>query len=53
MNRILFPALLMAQPALADEGLHHHPHGIETGWIVLALAAAALGWFAARQWGGK
>lgn len=40
MTRILFPALaLMAAPALAHDGLHFHPHGIQFGW----LAAAAVG----------
>lgn len=38
MARILTPALLvMAAPALAHPGLHHHPHGIGWGWVVAAL----------------
>jgi hypothetical protein len=38
MFRILTPVLpLMVSPALAHEGLHHHPHGIEWGWVVSAL----------------
>lgn len=42
MTRILFPALaLTATPALAHEGLHFHPHGIEHGWIGVALIAVA------------
>ncbi|MDP2084826.1 MAG: hypothetical protein Q8K20_06495 [Gemmobacter sp.] len=53
MLRILLPALLVGTPALAHEGLHHHPHGIETGWIV----AAGLGVVAAlallRLWGRR
>lgn len=49
MTRILFPALvLMAQPALAHEGLHHHPHGIEYGWIIAALAGFGGSWVLAR-----
>lgn len=32
-------ASLAAVPALADPGLHHHPHGIAAGWI---MAAAVL-----------
>ncbi len=38
MFRITFPAaLILPLAALADEGLHHHPHGIEYGWIAAAL----------------
>jgi hypothetical protein len=29
-------ASLAATPALADPGLHHHPHGVAAGWIVAA-----------------
>ena len=32
---------LAAVPALADPGLHHHPHGISAGWIVLAAVLVA------------
>lgn len=40
MSRLALPALLLLPPpALAHGGLHHHPHGIEFGW----LAAAAIG----------
>lgn len=31
---------LLAAPALADAGLHHHPHGIAAGWIVAAAVLA-------------
>lgn len=34
---------LLATPALAHEGLHHHPHGIEFGWIAAALVGSAIG----------
>ena len=30
----------VAKPALADPGLHHHPHGIAAGWIVAAAVLA-------------
>lgn len=33
-------ATLAAAPALADPGLHHHPHGITAGWIVAAAVLA-------------
>lgn len=33
-------AALLAAPALADPGLHHHPHGIAEGWIVAAAVLA-------------
>ena len=33
-------AALAAAPALADPGLHHHPHGITAGWIVAAAVLA-------------
>jgi hypothetical protein len=38
---ILLPCL--AGPALADAGLHHHPHGIEFGWVAIALAGSVVG----------
>ena len=34
-------ASLAAVPALADPGLHHHPHGIAAGWIVAAAVLVA------------
>jgi len=43
--RIALPLALLATPALAHDGVHAHPHGIE-GWVVglalLAIAAACL-----------
>jgi hypothetical protein len=53
MTRILFPALLIAAPALAHDGLHHHPHGVEYGWIAAALAGVLGGLVLARLWGRK
>lgn len=45
MSRMLFPVLvLMATPALAHDGFHPHPHGIEYGWIVAALVGLAAGY---------
>ena len=45
MSRILPALAVLPAPALAHEGLHHHPHGAEGVWLALtaALAAAALG----------
>jgi hypothetical protein len=43
MFRILLPALLIGTPALAHDGLHHHPHGIEQGWVVAAAVALGAG----------
>lgn len=44
MARILVPALTFtALPALAHDGFHPHPHGIEYGWIVAALVGIAGG----------
>ena len=48
MIRILLPALLIGSPALAHDGLHHHPHGIEWGWIIAALVGVAAGLVLAR-----
>ncbi|MGL4237175.1 hypothetical protein [Tabrizicola sp.] len=50
MTRILFPALLLAAPASAHEGLHLHPHGIEYGWLAVAALGAliAVGVFGRR-----
>ena len=31
--RYALPLLLLASPALAHDGIHAHPHGLE-GWIV-------------------
>ncbi|MEF3049319.1 hypothetical protein [Pseudotabrizicola sp. L79] len=54
MHRMSVPALLMlATPVAAHDGLHHHPHGIEYGWVAFAVLAAAAGWVAARFWGRK
>jgi hypothetical protein len=43
MSRLTPLALLFATPALANEGLHHHPHGIEFGWVTAALIGSILG----------
>lgn len=44
MARLLAPVLTFtALPALAHDGFHPHPHGIELGWIVAALVGAAGG----------
>ena len=34
--------------AFADSGLHQHPHGLEYGWVVLALLAGLVGYALAR-----
>lgn len=43
----------LATPALAHEGLHHHPHGVDILWAVLALAAGiaimGLSWLRGRR----
>lgn len=54
MVRMLFPALiLLAAPALAHDGFHPHPHGIEYGWIVAAALGVAggfaLSWLRGRK----
>jgi hypothetical protein len=44
MSRLTVLVLsLLATPALAHEGLHHHPHGIEFGWLAAALVVSAIG----------
>ena len=44
MSRLFLLVLpLLATPALAHEGLHHHPHGIEFGWVAAALVGSAIG----------
>jgi hypothetical protein len=48
MTRILLPALLVGTPVLAHDGLHHHPHGIEWGWVIAALVGLAAGLALAR-----
>jgi hypothetical protein len=53
MSRILFPALLVGTPVLADPGLHHHPHGIELGWVAVAVISGGVGFALARLWRRK
>ena len=54
MARMLFPVLvLMAVPAMAHDGFHPHPHGIELGWIVAALVGLAGGIALSRFRGRK
>jgi hypothetical protein len=44
MSRISLAFLpFLATPALAHEGLHHHPHGIEFGWLGVALLGSIVG----------
>ncbi len=44
MSRLFCLVLLpLAFPAFADAGLHHHPHGIEFGWVLSALLGSILG----------
>ncbi|MDX1717717.1 MAG: peptidase M23 [Anderseniella sp.] len=31
---------LTSLPAIAHDGVHLHPHGIEAGWTMLAIVAA-------------
>lgn len=47
MIRMLFPALILAGPAMAHDGAHIHAHGtdyatLSVGLTVLALAAVVL-----------
>lgn len=54
MFRILTPVLLfVALPAFAHEGLHHHPHGIEWGWVIAAACGVGGGFALARFRGRK
>ena len=43
MKQIILTSIasLAAVHALADPGLHHHPHGISAGWIVAAAVLIA------------
>lgn len=54
LKRLAFLApVLVAAPALAHEGVHLHPHGIDAAWLFLALpvigAAAALAALRSRK----
>ena len=54
MVRMLAPVLTtFALPALAHDGLHPHPHGIQYGWIIAVLVAGvggfAIAWFRGRK----
>ncbi|MDZ4134922.1 MAG: hypothetical protein U1D06_04910 [Paracoccaceae bacterium] len=44
----LFPTL-----AAADAGLHHHPHGIEYGWMIAAALGLLGGLALAYGWGRR
>jgi hypothetical protein len=42
--RLFLPlAALLATPSFADPGLHHHPHGVEFGWLTVALIGSVVG----------
>jgi hypothetical protein len=43
----VLPALFLVSPAFAHDGLHHHPHGIEYGWII-AASVGFVGWALVR-----
>jgi hypothetical protein len=54
MTRMLAPLFVVsATPALAHQGLHLHPHGIEFGWLVAALIGAVGGSLISRFRGRK
>jgi hypothetical protein len=53
MTRILVPTLLIGTPALAHDGLHLHPHGVEYGWIIACVLGALAGLALARLRGWK
>jgi len=46
MLRIALPILpLLVTSTFAHEGLHHHPHGVEFGWLTAALVGSVVaGW---------
>jgi hypothetical protein len=44
MSRLTLLVLpLLATPVQAHDGLHHHPHGIEFGWLSAALVGSIIG----------
>ena len=51
MKHLFF--VFLATPAFAHEGLHHHPHGIDYGWIIAAAVGIAGGYVLARIRGRK
>ncbi len=53
MSRMLFPVVFLATPALADPGLHHHPHGVDLAWVAALLVGVLGGVVLARLWGRK
>ncbi|MBC7155766.1 MAG: hypothetical protein H5U19_14415 [Rhodobacteraceae bacterium] len=50
MRYVVAALLLLPTAALAHDGAHHHPHGVEGLWIGTAavLAAGAVGYWLAR-----
>ncbi len=59
MARMIAPILtapavtLLALPASAHDGFHPHPHGIQYGWIIAIVLAAACGFAVAWLRGRK
>jgi hypothetical protein len=54
MVRMMAPVLTtLALPAFAHDGFHPHPHGIQYGWIIAVIVAAAGGYALARLRGRK
>lgn len=44
MTRLILLILpLLATSAHAHTGLHHHPHGVEFGWLAAMLIGSAIG----------
>lgn len=48
MKRLSAFLMVLATPVMAHEGLHHHPHGIEYGWIVAGAVGVVGGFVLAR-----
>ncbi len=46
--RYLFVFMMTSGPALAHDGFHHHPHGVDYGWMIAALVGLLGGIIMAR-----
>lgn len=52
MARMIAPLfILSAAPALAHPGFHPNPHGVEYGWMAVAVAGAlaAIAWHRVKK----
>ncbi|NUB43611.1 hypothetical protein GEU84_004375 [Fertoebacter nigrum] len=53
MKTSIAALILLPLPALAHEGAHLHPHGIQYGWVIACAVCFIGGMAVARIRGGR